>query len=400
MTTRTELLELVRNGESSGVEFKRDTLDARGLAREIVALTNLAGGRILLGVEDDGDIAGITRSDLEEWVMAACRDKVRPEVIPYFEIVRDVLPGRDVAVVEVSRGYTLHALWHNGHRSYLVRVGSTNREANEEELARLLQQRGALRAELQPVTGTSPASLDERRLADYFRRVRGQDLPDDPALRERLLVNTEFLTAEGAVSLAGMLLFSAEATRFLPHAGISAVAYRGVEKAYATVERAAVRGPMTALLGTGGLVEPGLVEQAWSFVTRTAGGTSSIVDGARRVDIPAYPEAVVREAVVNALVHRDYLMTSTDVELSVYADRLEIVSPGRLPNGITIEAMRDGARAARNQLLKDVMRDYDYMEHMGMGVPRTIIAGMRAHNGTEPDFEMVHDRLKVRLHRS
>lgn len=99
--------------------------------------------------------------------------------------------------------------------------------------------------------------------------------------------------------------------------------------------------------------------------------------------------------VVNALVHRDYLMTSTDIEISVYADRLEVISPGQLPNGITIDAMRDGARAARNQLLKDVMRDYDYMEHMGMGVPRTIIAGMRAHNGTEPDFEVANERLAV-----
>lgn len=89
-------------------------MDSRGLAREIVALTNLAGGRILLGVEDDGSVAGVTRPDLEEWVMQVCRDKVRPEVIPYFEIVRDVTPGRDVAV---ARGYALHALWHNSHRT-------------------------------------------------------------------------------------------------------------------------------------------------------------------------------------------------------------------------------------------------------------------------------------------
>lgn len=399
MTTRTELLELLRNGENSGVEFKRDTLDPRGLACEIVALTNLSGGRILLGVDDDGTVVGITRPNLEEWVMQACRDKVRPEVIPYFEIVRDVTPGRDVAVVEVARGYALHALWHNSHRTYFVRVGSTNREANEEELARLLQQRGSLRAELQPVSGTSSANLDVRRLGDYFNRVRRQVLPADPDRRERLLVNTELVTAEGPATVAGMALFSAEVTRFLPHVGISAAAYPGSEKDYTAVERAQLRGPMAALQGTGGLVETGLVEQAWAFVARTAGGRSIIVDGARRVDTPAYPEDVIREVVVNAVVHRDYLLTSTDIELSVYADRLEVISPGRLPNGITVESMRDGVRAARNQLLKDVMRDYDYMEHMGMGVPRTIIAGMRAHNGTEPEFEEAHERLTVRLRR-
>ncbi|MGI8815243.1 MAG: ATP-binding protein [Pseudonocardia sp.] len=399
MTTRTELLELIRNGENSGVEFKRDTVDARGLAREIVALANLAGGRILLGVDDDGSVAGITRPDLEEWVMQACRDKVRPEIIPFFEIVRDVVPGRDVAIVEVTHGYALHAVWHNNHRTYYVRVGSTNRDPNENELARLLQQRGSLRAELQPVSGTNYDTLDERRIADYFGRVRQPPLPADQDSRTRLLINTEFLTADGPATVAGMLLFSTEASRYLPHAGISAAAYPGQEKDYAAIERVQLRGPLTGLYSAAGIVEAGLVEQAWAFVARTAGGSSRIVDGARRVDVPAYPQAVIREVIVNAVVHRDYLLTSTDIELSVYADRLEVISPGQLPNGITIDAMRDGARAARNQLLKDIMRDYDYMEHMGMGVPRTIIAGMRAHNGTEPDFEERNERLTVRLYR-
>ena len=79
-------------------------------------------------------------------------------------------------------------------------------------------------------------------------------------------------------------------------------------------------------------------------------------------------------------------MSSTDIELSIYDDRLEVISPGRLPNGITPERMRTGRRATRNQLLKDVMRDYGYLEHMGMGVPRKIVRGMLEHNGTEPDL--------------
>jgi ATP-dependent DNA helicase RecG len=100
---------------------------------------------------------------------------------------------------------------------------------------------------------------------------------------------------------------------------------------------------------------------------------------------------------VNAVIHRDYLLSSTDIELSIYSDRLEIISPGRLPNGITPARMRTGCRAARNQLLKDVMRDYGYLEHMGMGVPRKIIAGMKVHNGTEPVFVEDGERLVIRL---
>lgn len=85
------------------------------------------------------------------------------------------------------------------------------------------------------------------------------------------------------------------------------------------------------------------------------------------------------------------------IELSVYADRLEIVSPGRLPNGVTPERIRVGCRSTRNELLKDVMRDYGYLEHMGMGVPRKIIRGMREHNGTEPDLIEDDEQFTVRL---
>jgi ATP-dependent DNA helicase RecG len=77
--TKTDLLELIKNGENSGVEFKRDTIENRTLAKELVAFANLQGGRVLLGVDDDGSVAGVTRPRLEEWVMTACRDKIRPE---------------------------------------------------------------------------------------------------------------------------------------------------------------------------------------------------------------------------------------------------------------------------------------------------------------------------------
>jgi ATP-dependent DNA helicase RecG len=102
---------------------------------------------------------------------------------------------------------------------------------------------------------------------------------------------------------------------------------------------------------------------------------------------------------VNALIHRDYLLSSTDIELSIYTDRLEVTSPGRPTNGITPERMRVGCRASRNQMLKDVMHDYGYLEAMGMGVPRKIIAGMRAHNGTEPDIVVSDESVTFCLHR-
>lgn len=450
--TKTELLELLRNGESSGVEFKRDTIENRALAKELVAFANLQGGRVLLGVGDDGTVVGLTRADspepadegsmgtyqsLEEWVMQACRDKVRPELIPYFEVLREIEPGRDVAVVQVERGWDAHHVWHNQHRTYYIRVGTLSREASPEELERLFQQRGAFRLEVRPVSGSSIEDIDRRRLRDYFERLRSQEVPPDqpPAeWRERIqaeagredkdrrkeivesrerqwnegaqadwesiLVNTEILddSEKYPATVAGLLLFGKNPNRFLPQGGIDAAAYPGLEKEYEARERQTIRGPMAALRAAdGSLVEAGLVEQAVAFVQRNTEVTAHLEGGARRQEQWAYPEDAVREAIVNALVHRDYLLSGTNIELSIYVDRLEVISPGRLPNGITPDRMRTGCRSARNQLLKDVMRDYGYLEHMGMGVPRKIVRGMRELNGTEPDLVEDEERFIVRL---
>ena len=195
MVTKTELLEMIANGENSGVEFKRDVLANYQLAKELVAFSNLEGGMVLLGVDDDRTICGLKRDDLEEWVMTTCRDKIRPGIIPFFEMIRDVEPGKDVAVVRVPRGGDVHSQWHNNRNTYYIRVGSQSREPTPEELGRLFQQRGTFRAELRPIFGASIADLDRRRLKDYFGRIRQQIVPRDDDITgwHTLLVNTEII---------------------------------------------------------------------------------------------------------------------------------------------------------------------------------------------------------------
>ena len=381
------------------MEFKRDVLQNHDLAKELVAFSNLDGGTVLLGVDDNGQIVGTQREKLEEWVMTSCRDKIRPAIVPYFETIRDIKPGRNVAVVQVKRGFDVHSQWHHHKHTYFIRVGSQSREPTPQELSRLFQQRGMLRADLRPISGSTINNLDRRRLSNYFENVREQSVPQlgDEMGWKKLLENTEIMVEE-VVSLSGMLLFGTTPNRFLPQAGIDAVAYTGTEKDYEANERQVLRGPMTPLLDQdGNILESGLVEQALEFVQRNTSRTTTINDGGRRVDRPAYPREAVRETVVNALVHRDYLLTNTDIELAIYQDRLEVISPGKLLNGVTPERMRAGVRSARNQLLKDVMRDYGYLEHMGMGVPRKIVRGMYEHNGTDPELLEQEERFVVRL---
>ncbi len=405
MISLVELSALLREGENSGVEFKRDDIRPEDLAKALVALSNLRGGRVLLGVEDDGTVSGLVRDRVDEWVLTVARDKVRPPLIPYVETVTDPGSGRRIAVVTVEAGYAVHAVWHNKHSSYIIRVGRQSREASTEELPRLMQQRGAFRAELRPISGSSYEDLDHRRLVDYFQRVRGQTVPerDDRQGWVQLLSATEFLVEgvrEAVPSLAAIALFGTSTARHLPQSGIDAVAYPGLEKDYAAVERVTLRGPLAPLMTSAGeLVEPGIVDSAVAFVRRNVGVRAELANGVRRVETRGLPDEPVREALVNAVIHRDYLLAHTDVELGLYPDRLEVVSPGRLPNGVTVERMLAGTRAARNELLKDVMRDYGYLEHMGLGVPRKIVRGMREFNGSEPEFGIGEESLTLVLRR-
>lgn len=143
-------------------------------------------------------------------------------------------------------------------------------------------------------------------------------------------------------------------------------------------------------------MESGLVEQALDFVRRNTEPAAAL-DGGRRVDRAAYPETVLREVIVNALVHRDYSIAGSDVTLAVFSDRLEVQSPGRLPNTVTVEGMKAGLRYARNQNLVNVLRDYRYVDFRGMGVREKVIPGMRQHNGTDPDLLSEDARFTVRL---
>ena len=421
---RTELEELIRNGENSGVEFKRDDVLPERLAKELAALLNLEGGHLLLGVEDDGTVTGLTREpkQIEEWLMEVARVHLRPTAIPFWETLQ-LDHGRVVGVISLPADAPDKPYKAKRGTAWMtqVRVGTTTRDATNAEEARLYMQSGHLQYDRKPISGARFDDLDLRRLVNYFRDLRRQRAPEDTDLESwlRLLVNTE-LMAEARTrpmpSAGGLLLFGLKPNRFLPQAGISAAAYSGTKADYDAKARATLRGSAVSLFqapsATGhplypllprtfaeasNAVEAGVIEQAIDFERRNIEVTAWIEHGGRRLERWDYPLEAVREALVNAVAHRDYTITVTDIELSIYTDRIEIISPGRLPNTVTVDKMRAGYRASRNELIKDVLRDYRYIEATGLGVPRRIINGMRAHNGTEPDLIEEADRFLVRL---
>lgn len=402
---RTELVDLIRNGENSGVELKRDDISPQRLAGQMASLLNLQGGHILLGVEKDRTVSGLTRdrAEAEEWVMEVARTHVQPAAIPYWETI-EWDETRVVGIVSLPRDAPDKPYKAKRGSAWVtkMRAGTTTRDASREEEERLYEQSGRLQYGLKPVMGSGFESFDRRRLRDYFVRVIGGVVPDDEDTDEwrTLLANLDLATTSGgrlAATIDGMLLFGQDPKRLLPQSGIRAICYQGDDPDYATRADEDLKGPMVPLLSQDGMiVEPGLADQAWDFVRRNTSASAEI-KGVQRVDRWEFPKEVVREAVGNALVHRDYSIVGTDIMLAIYSDRLEVLSPGRLPNTVTPDGMKAGMRYARNQNLVNVMRDYGYVDARGMGVRNKIIPGMRDHNGTTPELIEEEHRFTVRL---
>ncbi|WP_420608590.1 ATP-binding protein [Candidatus Poriferisodalis sp.] len=402
---RTDLLQLIAGGENSRVEFKRDDIPPERMASRLAGLLNLDGGHVLLGIEDDRSISGLSRATVkaEEWVMQVASDHLQPSVIPTWEVV-EPQDGLAVGIVTVPANAPdkPYKAKQGSHWVTKVRVGTTTRDATREEEQRLYQQSGGLRYGLKPVPGTSLEDLDTRRLQDYFARVLSDSDHPVPGSEPwaQLLCNLELATKSHGQTLAtvdGMLLFGLRVGRFLPQSGIRAVCYDGPAPDYAVRADEKITGSLVPLRSEEGtLLETGVVDRAWDFVRRNT-GVSAALQGAQSVQRWDYPESALREVLVNSVVHRDYSILGTDIMLSIFSDRLEVQSPGRLPNTVTVSGMRAGARYARNQVLVNFMRDYRYVDARGMGIRNKVMPVMASHNGSEPDLIEEEHRFTVCL---
>ncbi|MBK1644203.1 transcriptional regulator [Thiocapsa imhoffii] len=403
---KSDLLQLIANGENSGIEFKRDDLRPEQLAKEIVAIANLKGGSILLGVEDDGSISGIQRADLEQWVMDTVFGRyVHPMILPFFEVVA-LDDGKRVAVLTLTEGPAKpYAVRHNDREEIFVRVGSTSRRATREQLARLFESGGMLHAELLPVSGTALVDLDRARLEDYLVRIVGDPAaPTDNDAWHQRLIGLGFMVVRNdgppVCSIAGLVLFGHSPRRKTRYAGVRWMSFDGTDMTYQAQDDSVIDGPLVALW-TGDHsqppVAPGLVERLTDRMKPFIRVRSEQLQDHLRRDVGTRfaPEAV-REALLNALVHRDWTRPM-EVEVVNYADRLEITSPGALQNAMTVEKMLAGQRSARNPVIMEVMRDYGYVEQRGMGVRRKIVPLTRDFAGRDAVFEATDDFLRVSL---
>lgn len=383
--TQGELLALIAGGEDSYTEFKRDLSQRSDFAGEIVAFANTQGGQIVVGVADDGNVLGVPDPrQAEETIVNLARNNCIPAIVPLIERV-DVA-GQVVLVVQVMRRTGVPH--ENNSGQCFIRVGSSKRLATPHERARMLQEATLVHFDESPVARTTLAELDLEEFAKYYQRIYEQPLAETDVPLPRMLENMRFLVndidGELRLSIAGLLLFGQRPQDFFPHAFISAVRWAGVVAGETILDRQEIGGRLAQQ-----------IDQAEAFILRNT-RLSTVIEGARQLDLPEYPRPALREALVNAVAHRDYSLTNAQILLYIFADRIELRSPGVLPNSVTLDNIRTHYSKPRNETIARVLFNLGYVNRLGSGVPR-IIRLMQEHTGRAPDFEVGSAQFLVRL---
>lgn len=402
-----DLVHRIELGEDSSLELKRIFAtekrvaepDSRDVADEFAAAANAQGATFLLGVCDrTREIVGISPDKLdvvETWVRDICNDSVKPPILA--SIRKLALPdsqGSEKCVLRVDVPRSLFV--HKSPHGYFYRIGSSKREMSPEQLARLFQQRSQTRLvcfDEQTVATANETDLDPR----LFGRFR---TPLSPASDAEFLRKLHFVAKDedGAwhPTVGGILMSCARPEAFLPSAYIQAVCYRGTERnANDQLDARDIAGPLDAQ-----------IFEACRFVSRNM--RVAAVKAPARIDIPQYAMNAVFEAVTNAVAHRDYSISGAKIRLHLFADRLEIMSPGGLPNSMTVEEIGE-RQFARNELvctclsrcpLEERFTDLDrsrIMDRRGEGVP-VIVSASRRQSGISPEYRLSGDaELKLTI---
>ena len=356
-----ELRRLVRRGEDSGRQFKADVRNADSLASEMAAFANSDGGMILIGVADDSSIPGLASADVSrvnQLVSNAASHLVRSPLTVKTENV-GLKGGRLVIVVTVPSGIDKPYFDKNG--VIWLKVGADKRRVNtKEELRRLFQFTEQFHADELP-TKAGIEKLDKLRFRDFLRDVYNRDYPESAADLTRLMQNMNLGTEDGKLNLAGVLLFAERPEWIVPQFVVKAIRYPG-NQIHATdyVDTEDFDGPLKKVF-----------DGSLGFVMRNLRKVQA-GRGVNAPGTPEIPETVFEELLVNAVAHRDYLV-SAPIRLFIFDNRIEIVSPGHLPNNLTVEKIRTGNSNIRNPILVSYIAKGLLPYHgLGSGIKRAL----------------------------
>lgn len=390
--TPEDIDRALRLGEDSHNEFKsvrRGPLEPKDIAKAVVAFANAGGGRIWFGVEPDGSVSGAgglaERDALQLRIDEACATGVVP---PLTCTHRRTEHGGVVLIVTEVPAFAPGRPFRTADGRHYVRQGASARLATPEEQRSLTLSAAAsgMVPDEAPVPGTSVEDLDDAKFREFHRTVWDTLPPDDPAERGRLLRNLRIACGDGSLSLMGVLCFAKDPqARFL-------LAYVTCARELGTTLGG---GPMADRKDFRGTLER-QIRDAEDWIDAVLPAPSEVREFESERPEPVLPRVAVREIVRNAVAHRDYSVPG-QILVTVFDDRLEVVSPGRLLNSLSVDAIRTGAvHVERNPLVCSVLARWGMMTERGTGVLRAT-AAMRRRGLPDPEFDVRGPSFAVTL---
>ena len=375
-----DLIDLLRRPEGKTLEYKRDLSSPEGVLKTMVAFANTAGGVLLLGVEDrTRRVTGISNVlDVEEKPANLVADSIRPRLVPNVEII----PWRKTHLLAIEvypssvRPHYLERLGPD--KGIFVRVGSTNRGADAVQIEQMRRYAQVESFDEQPMPDVNSEALDFRAASEFFAPVRKLT----PGAFRTLKVTTRQQGRE-VPTIGGYLLFAKNRFDLFPDSWIQAGRFAGTNRAR-LIDRTEIRCQL-----------PGAADETIAFVQKHL-SREAVIGTVRRTDHWTVPPVVLREGIINAIVHTDYAERGSPLRVAIFDDRIEIENPGLLPLGLTIEDIQNGVSKLRNRVIGRVFHELGLIEQWGSGIQR-MMAACRGAGLPDPQFEELGTRFRLTL---
>lgn len=367
-----ELLDIIQQGESSVVQFKERLPHGDSVAQEMAALSNTEGGRIIIGVNDKtGELNGLSFQEIQatnQQLVNVAFQGVFPPIFIKTQTLK--VDDNNIIVVNINEGISKPYKDRNG--TIFLKNGSDKRKVTaNDEIARLLQSSKIMFADELPVLGSSTQDINVDLFNKFIQTKHGRTLHDMGIELSKALENLN-LMADGKLTLAGLLLFSDNRQRFRPQFTIQCISVDAdhINGSTFSDSEAPIEGNMLAVF-----------QKAMGFVDRNI----KKLQTGKSFNSPSsweIPYAVFDELLVNALIHRDYFIHST-IKVFMFRNRVEIHSPGKLPNSLTFENIKNGISIARNPILQSVAQFVLPYKGLGTRVSRAV--------ALYPEIEFIND---------
>ncbi|MBK2111674.1 putative DNA binding domain-containing protein [Francisella tularensis subsp. novicida FSC159] len=355
------ILQRIQNGEDSYTQFKQHINNADSLAQELVAFSNANGGILIIGVADDGKIIGLSKDDIHrinQLISNVCSTNIKPPISILTKI--ENIDDKKILIIEINNGVNKPYSTNKG--VYLTKVGSDKRKMSQEELGRLFRQAPKLYPDEEVLYKTSLENFDVSKFRKFLKTDNYNTFSklENGSLDLPTILENKDLAKDGKLTLAGNLIFGEEPQRFCPSFYIDCCYFDGNDISVSKfISKKVIKGTFSELY-----------EDTMRFLLSQLKSYQIDLDFNSNPQLEV-SESALTEIVVNALVHRDYYINSS-IKVFIFHNRVEIISPGKLPDTLTVDKIKNGIAIQRNPILASICKTLLPYTGYGSGIKRAI----------------------------